>query len=100
MGSSGLDFGDSASEVAGELLHLKPGAGWRKPCSAARAAAKPVPRHLRLLPAETTFPRVPRGPGRRVELCGLEPGLRQDGGLAVSCGLGNRCPLFFPSRSP
>ncbi|MXQ85988.1 hypothetical protein E5288_WYG010228 [Bos mutus] len=54
------------------------------PRSTPAVAAHPQPRHHGLLPAETTFPRVPRGPGRRVELCRLEPGLRQDGGFAVS----------------
>ncbi|KAI5929620.1 39S ribosomal protein L42, mitochondrial [Manis javanica] len=37
---------------------------------------------------ETTFPRVPRGPGRRVKRRLLGPGLRQDGGLVVSSGEG------------
>lgn len=70
------------------------------PRSAPAVAAHPQPRHHGLLPAETTFPRVPRGPGRRVELCRLEPGLRQDGGFAVSSSSGNRCPVLFPSRGP
>lgn len=100
LGNSEFIFGDSASKLAGELLQLNPGAGWMNPRSAPAVAAHPQPRHHGLLPAETTFPRVPRGPGRRVELCRLEPGLRQDGGFAVSSSSGNRCPVLFPSRGP
>lgn len=100
LGNSEFVFGDSASKLAGELLQLNPGAGWMNPRSTPAVAAHPQPRHHGLLPAETTFPRVPRGPGRRVELCRLEPGLRQDGGFAVSSSSAawSCFPAFYRGR--